>query len=77
MLYHGDLIKGSGVLRLEPSGSGSRVTYDLDVQARGWLVALLACLIDLAGIHSRQMQGVLENLQRVLQDEHGRSGRSK
>ena len=26
MLYHGDLIKGSGVLRLEPSGSGSRVT---------------------------------------------------
>ena len=77
MLYHGDLIKGSGVLRLEPSGSGSRVTYDLDVQARGWLVALLACLIDLAGIRSRHIQGVLENLRRVLQDEHGRSGRSK
>lgn len=64
--YHSDLIEGSGMLRLEASGGGSRVTYELDVRARGWLVALLARFMDLGSIHSRQMRQVLQNLERVV-----------
>jgi Polyketide cyclase / dehydrase and lipid transport len=60
--YYGDQIQGSGLLRLEASGGGSRVTYELDVHARGWLVALLARFMDLASILSRQMREVLQNL---------------
>ncbi len=69
MRYHGELLEGSGMLRLEASDGGSRVTYELDVRARGWLVALLARFIDLGSIHSRQMRDVLQNLERAVREQ--------
>ena len=40
--------------------------YDLNIEAGGWLVALLARMIPLGRLHSRPMRGVLENLEREL-----------
>lgn len=67
--YYGGFIEGHGEWRLVPSGSGTRVVYDLDVQASGWLVRLLSRFIDLGGVHSRQMQGVFRGLERALARE--------
>jgi hypothetical protein len=72
MRYHGDLIEGSGVLRLEASGGGSRVTYELDVRARGWLVAFLARFMDLGSVHSRQMREVLRSLEGAVRERASR-----
>ena len=60
--YYGGFVNGRGEWRLEPSGSGTRVRYELDVQADGWLVAGLNLVLPLARIHSRQMKGVLRQL---------------
>lgn len=45
-----------------------RVTYEMDVRARGWLVALLARFMDLSSLHSRQMREVLRNLEDVVKE---------
>lgn len=68
MRYIGDLIEGSGQWRLDAAPGGCRVTYELDVRARGWLVAVLARFIDLGSIHSRQMREVLQSLERVVRE---------
>lgn len=57
---------GRGEWRLEPSGSGTRVRYELDVQAAGRVVAWIGRVIPLGRLHSRQMQGVLRRLEREL-----------
>jgi hypothetical protein len=57
-------IEGHGEWRLERLDAGTRVVYELDVQVRGWLVALLDRIISLPRVHSRQMQGVFKNLER-------------
>ena len=64
--YYGGFIAGCGEWRLEPLGGGTRVIYDLNVEAGGWLVAFLARMIPLGRLHSRPMRGVLENLEREL-----------
>lgn len=66
MQYRGDFIEGRGEWSLEPSASGTRVRYELDVRAHGWLVAGVSRLLPLARIHSRQMEEVLRQLERVL-----------
>ncbi len=63
MRYGRGFVTGQGEWRLEPAGAGTRVVYDLDVQAHGWLVAVLGRLMPLGRIHSRSMQEVLANLQ--------------
>lgn len=62
MKYFGGIIEGGGEWRLEPSGAGTRVSYEMNVNARGWLVAIISRFVSLAGIHSRQMQEVFANL---------------
>jgi len=69
--YHGGFITGRGEWRLEPSGSGTRVRYELDVQAEGRVVAWLGRILPLGRLHSRQMQGVLRQLERVLMQANG------
>jgi carbon monoxide dehydrogenase subunit G len=66
--YFGRFIEGTGEWRLEEAASGTRLTYSIDAQARGWLVALLSLVINLGAVHSRQMRGVFENLSRIMQE---------
>ena len=66
MEYFGGFITGRGEWRLEVSGSGTRVRYELDVQAAGRVVAWISRVIPLGRLHSRQMQGVLGRLERAL-----------
>jgi hypothetical protein len=74
MRYFGGFIEGFGEWRLEPLGPDTRVIYQLEVDAYGWLVALLGKVFDLAQIHSRSMQTILLNLSNLLerkQHSHG------
>jgi ribosome-associated toxin RatA of RatAB toxin-antitoxin module len=64
--YHGGFIEGRGEWRLEPVGAGTRVRYELDVHAEGRVVAWLGRILPLGRLHSRQMQKVFRQLQRVL-----------
>jgi uncharacterized protein YndB with AHSA1/START domain len=66
MRYGGGFIEGFGEWRLEPLGAQTRVSYQLEVQARGWLVFCLGKVMNLASVHSRSMQEVLKNLKHVL-----------
>lgn len=66
MRYHGGFIEGSGAMRLEATAVGCRVTYEMDVRARGWLVALLSRFWDLSSLHSQQMREVLRSLESVV-----------
>ena len=66
--YFGGFIEGAGEWRLEQAAFGTRLTYSIDAQARGWLVALLSLVMNLGAVHSRQMRGVFENLSRILQE---------
>jgi ribosome-associated toxin RatA of RatAB toxin-antitoxin module len=77
--YHGGFITGRGEWRLEPSGSGTRVRYELDVQAEGRVVAWLDRVLPLGRIHSSQMHGVFRQLERALGSrmESARPGREK
>ena len=66
--YHGGFIEGRGEWRLEPMGSGTRVCYELDVHAEGRVVAWLGQILPLGRMHSRQMQRVFRQLERVLME---------
>ena len=63
MHYPGPFIVGTGEWRLEAVTGGTRVVYALDVQAHGWLVALVGEFLPLGKIHSKSMQEVLANLE--------------
>ncbi len=64
MVYPGDFIVGTGEWRLDAVDGGTRVSYDLNVVAHGWLVACLARVLPLGRLHSGSMREVLENLER-------------
>jgi uncharacterized protein YndB with AHSA1/START domain len=66
MRYFGGFIDGFGEWRLEPLDQETRVTYRLEVEAHGWLVVFLGKTLDLARLHSRSMQTVLQNLNLFL-----------
>lgn len=70
MRYGDGFIDGWGEWRLAPVGTGTRVTYVLDVQAHGWLVTCLGKCLNLGNIHSRSMQTILHRLNAVLVDRH-------
>jgi uncharacterized protein YndB with AHSA1/START domain len=72
--YYDGLVSGRGEWRLEPTASGTRVRYELDVRADGWLVAALNRMLPLARVHSRQMQGVLRQLARRLVENNAGAG---
>lgn len=63
MRYGNGFVTGTGEWRLDAAPGGTRVAYELDVQAHGWLVALLGKLLPLGKIHSKSMQQVLANLE--------------
>jgi len=69
--YYGGFIRGRGEWRLEATGSGTRVRYELDVQAQGRLVTWLGRILPLGRIHSRLMRDVLRQLERVLMQTNG------
>ena len=62
MKYFGGIVEGEGEWRLKPAGTGTCVSYEINVDARGWLVALIGRFVSLAGIHSGQMRDVFANL---------------
>ncbi len=66
MEYVGGFISGRGEWRLEPAGSGTRIRYELDVQAAGRLVAWIARIVPLGPLHSKPMQEVLRRLRAAL-----------
>lgn len=61
--YGNGFITGTGEWLLEAAGSGTRVSYELDAQAHGWLVAVLGKLLPLARMHSRLMADILAGLE--------------
>ena len=64
MRYPDGFITGTGEWRLQPLDDGStRVTYAIDVVARGWLAAILGRLLPLPKIHSKTMQDILAALE--------------
>lgn len=63
--YYGGFLTGHGLWRLEAAPGGTRVHYDLDARADGWVVAMLARLMPLPRLHSELMQSVLRELARV------------
>ena len=63
MRYGNGFVTGTGEWRLEAEGGGSRVTYDIDVIATGWMAWLLGKLLPLGRIHSREMAKILEALE--------------
>ena len=69
--YYGGFIDGRGEWRLEPAGSGTRIRYELDVQAEGRVVAWLGRILPLGRLHSRQMQRVFRQLERVIMQASG------
>jgi uncharacterized protein YndB with AHSA1/START domain len=69
MRYFGGFIDGFGAWRLEPLGQETRVIYQLEVNAHGWLVSLLGKVLNLGRMHSRLMQTVLRNLNQMLEEK--------
>ena len=64
--YVGPFITGQAQWLLVPEGQGTRVSYVVDVEIHGTLVALAAKFVDLRAVHSYSMQGILRGLQRRL-----------
>jgi uncharacterized protein YndB with AHSA1/START domain len=64
MRYGDGFITGTGEWRLEPVNGGTRLVYDLNVVAEGWLAALLAHVMLLGKQHSKSMHELLECLER-------------
>lgn len=67
MEYFGNFICGTGKWRIEPVHHGTRVVYELDVEAKGVLVAVLGKVLPLGKIHSKQMADVLKRLAKELE----------
>jgi len=77
MRYPGDFIVGTGEWRLESLiGGSTRVTYEMDVIASGWLAAILGRVLPFAKLHSNGMQDILAALEKetVRRGELTRSG---
>ena len=74
MEYFGGFITGRGEWRLEPSGPGTLIRYELEVEAAGRVVAWISRVIPLGRLHSRQKQGVLRRLERALRSAAACSG---
>ena len=68
--YFGSLMEGKGGWRLEPAEGGTRVFYDIDVIAHGWLVDLMGKAIDFNHLHSRMMKDVFVCLEQELRKRH-------
>ena len=67
MRYGNGFIVGTGEWRLTAVAGGTRVTYELDVVAEGWLVALLGRVLPFGRMHSRLMAEILETLEQETQ----------
>lgn len=67
--YYGGFIEGTGEWRIQPNGEQTQVRYALDVVARGWLVAAVGKIVNLAGVHSRLMKTVLQGLENVVRNQ--------
>lgn len=74
MRYFGGFIDGIGEWVLESLGGETRVIYRLEVQAHGWLVYLLSKAFNLARLHSRSMDQVLQNLKQMVIGKNARHG---
>lgn len=66
MEYFGGMVSGTGEWILAPADAGTVVSYRLDARGHGWLLNILGRFMNLGAVHSRQMKGVLENLQHQL-----------
>ena len=77
MRYFGGFIDGFGEWRLEPLGQETRVVYRLEAKAHGWLVVMLGKVLNLAWLHSRSMQTVLQDLNHVLYRKQHRTKESQ
>ncbi len=58
-----DWLEGEGEWSLRKRGAGALVRYAVHRRADRWLAALAGRMLDLAGVHSRQMHAVLEALE--------------
>ena len=61
--YEADWLEGEGAWSLRKRGAGAMVRYAVHLRADRWLTALAGRVLDLAGLHSRQMHEVLEALE--------------
>jgi len=70
--YYGGFLDGRGEWQLESCASGTRLMYAIDVNALGRLAAVLGRVLPFGRIHSRQMKGVLRQLERRLEGVSGK-----
>ena len=64
--YTGPLITGSGQWLLTPEGQDTRLSYRIDVEAHGLLVALAGRCLNLRWLHGQSMQLIFSALRRQL-----------
>lgn len=64
--YTGPFITGCGQWLLAPEGQGTRVSYVIDVQAHGYMVALASRCVDLRWVHGQSMRLVFTALRKRL-----------
>ncbi len=65
MKYEG-FVTGVGQWILAAESDGTRVTYSMNVQAKGLIVTILGRFVDLGPIHSKMMRSVLAGLESAL-----------
>lgn len=64
--YTGPFITGRGQWLLTPEGQGTRLSYRVDVEAHGLLVALAGRCVNLRWIHGQSMRLIFAALRRRL-----------
>lgn len=66
MRYFKGIYSGEGIWTLTPSGSGTDVAYEVDLEITSMTVRMLARMVDVRGLHSKLMGEVFDGLQRVV-----------
>lgn len=57
---------GEGIWTLEPSGGGTHLCYQVDLEPQGFFPQMMSEFIDFAHLHSSMMRRVFDGLERYL-----------
>jgi ketosteroid isomerase-like protein len=73
--FFGEALEGPGGFHLTPAEGGTRITYAVDVFARGLGVAALSHVLPLGRIYGLRMKGVLRSLRGRLESQRRQADR--
>lgn len=66
MRYFKGIYSGSGLWTLTPSGSGTDLAYEVDLEITSMTVRMLARMVDVRALHSKLMGEVFDGLQKIV-----------